>query len=99
MAEYINSKIEVVKVGDQVAMPIHKPKPLTIVLHTAGLGVCWWVRTSTYSCLIPAHEIKRIVEDNGEGTVIISFNENKKVALKMTMDDIFKEMQRFYEEN
>ena len=99
MADSINCKIEEIGIGEPVPLSINKPKPLTIVLHTAGLGVCWWVRTSTYSCLIPAHEIKRIIEDNAEGTVIIAFNENKKVTLKMTMNDIFKEMQRFYEEN
>lgn len=72
----------------------NKPKQLT-AMFIPGLGHCWWIHTSAFSGIIPTKEIQAIIENQEGNMVTIRYEENRKITLRMKMEDIFEEINRF----
>lgn len=75
----------------------NKPKPLT-AMFIPGLGYCWWIHTSAFSGIIPVKGIHGIIENQDGEMVTIRYEGDRKISLRMRMEDIFAEIKRFDDE-
>ena len=98
MADSINCKIEEIGVEERVPLSIHKPKPLT-VMYIPGMGLCWRIRTINFSGIIPVDKIQSIVEIQDDDAVMIRYENERKINVRMRIEDILREIESYYEKS